>query len=124
MAIRHISFVSIPVADQSAARSFYADVLGFAVVSDRPMGPDQRWVTLAPPGAGAAITLVTWFPQMPPGSVQGLVLTSDAVDADVAVLKSRGLAISELADAPWGRFATFHDSDGNGWVLMQPAAEV
>jgi len=122
MALRQISIVSVPVTDQAAARAFYADVLGFQVLRDEPMGPEQRWIQLAPPGSTASITLVSWFAQMPAGTVQGLVLTSDAVDADHAALTSRGLAISELADAPWGRYATFNDPDGNGWVLVQPAA--
>ena len=121
MALRQISIVSIPVVDQAAARAFYTDVLGFQVLRDEPMGPEQRWLQLAPPGSVASITLVTWFTQMPAGIIQGLVLTSDDIDADHAALTSRGLAISELADAPWGRYATFNDVDGNGWVLVQPA---
>ena len=124
MAPRQISIVSIPVADPAAARAFYVDVLGFEVLRDNPMGPDQRWIQLAPAGSTASITLVTWFPQMPPGTVQGLVLTTDAIDADHAALTIRGLAISDPADAPWGRYATFNDPDGNGWVLVQPAEGV
>jgi catechol 2,3-dioxygenase-like lactoylglutathione lyase family enzyme len=121
MALRQIFIVSIPVADQAAARAFYVGVLGFEVLRDNPMGPDQRWIQLAPAGSTASITLVTWFPQMPAGTVQGLVLTTNAIDADHAALTVRGLAISDPADAPWGRYATFSDPDGNGWVLVQPA---
>ena len=39
--------------------------LGFDLVRDNPMGPDQRWVQVAPKGAQTSITLVTWFPTMP-----------------------------------------------------------
>jgi catechol 2,3-dioxygenase-like lactoylglutathione lyase family enzyme len=121
MNISRIAVVSIPVKDQQAAKAFYRDVLGFSVVRDNPMGPDQRWVQLAPEGAETSITLVTWFPNMQPGGVTGLVLETDDVAAAHAELGARGLALSPLESAPWGQYATFNDPDGNGWVLQQSA---
>ena len=42
------------------------------------------------------------------------------LDADVAVIRSRGVDIaSDIQDAPWGRFVTFDDLDGNGIVLQE-----
>jgi hypothetical protein len=35
-------------------------------------------------------------------------------------LVARGLDIDPIDDQPYGRFATFEDIDGNGFVLMQP----
>jgi catechol 2,3-dioxygenase-like lactoylglutathione lyase family enzyme len=122
MNIRQIAVVSIPVKDQQAAKAFYRDVLDFAVVADSPMGPDQRWVQLAPAGAQTSITLVTWFPNMQPGGITGLVLDTDDIAAAHAELQARGLAISEIDAAPWGQYATFDDPDGNGWVLQQAAS--
>jgi catechol 2,3-dioxygenase-like lactoylglutathione lyase family enzyme len=121
MHIRRIDIVSLPVADQQAAKQWYTERLGFTVVRDNPMGPEQRWVQLGIPGAETSITLVTWFRNMPAGSAQGLVLVTDDVAADHAALRARGVAIGELEDAPWGRYATFSDPDGNGWVLQQAA---
>ena len=86
------------------------------------MGEGQRWVQLAPAAGETSITLVTWFPNMQPGGVTGLVLETDDVEADHAELRSRGVNITPLENAPWGRFATFTDPDGNGWVLQQSAA--
>jgi len=117
--ISHIDIVSIPVRDQNIAKAFYREKLGFETVRDNPMGPDRRWVQLAPPSALTSITLVTWFEKMPPGCVQGLVLATDDVVAARSALVARGLAISELQKAPWGSYATFTDPDGNGWVLQQ-----
>ncbi|HST58949.1 MAG TPA: VOC family protein, partial [Longimicrobium sp.] len=82
MNIRRIAIVSIPVVDQQTAKQWYADVLGFALLADNPMGPEQRWVQLGIPGAETSITLVTWFRGMPAGSAQGLVLVTDDVAAD------------------------------------------
>ena len=57
------------------------------------MGPDQRWVQVRPPGAQTSITLVTWFPGMPAGSVKGTVLETDDLDKDVTELQARGVRI-------------------------------
>lgn len=113
----HIDIVSIPVSDQEAARDFYRDVLGFDVIRDDAFA-DGRWLQLALPNARTSITLVTWFDAMPPGSLQGLVLASDDLDADHERLLQHGVEVSDVASAPWGRFATFTDPDGNGWVLQ------
>jgi catechol 2,3-dioxygenase-like lactoylglutathione lyase family enzyme len=123
MTIGYIQLLSLPVADQDRARAFYTDKLGFHLVADTTMGPDQRWVQVAPKGAATSITLVTWFDSMPPGSVKGLVLETDDLDADVAALTGRGVAIEGgVRQAPWGRFVTFDDPDGNGLVLRESAA--
>lgn len=120
----HVAVVSVPVSDQASAKAFYVDVLGFDVLQDNPMGPDQRWIQLAPKRgedepAGAAITLVTWLEKLSPGGQRGLVLESRDIEADHAALTARGVAISDIAGADWGRYAMFDDPDGNGWVLTQ-----
>ncbi|RDI44440.1 glyoxalase superfamily protein [Nocardia mexicana] len=115
-----IAIVSVPVRDQDKATAFYSDKLGFTVVSDDPMGPDSRWVMLAPPEGGAAITLVTWFPTMPPGSLKGLVYAVADLDRIRTELIGKGVAVGEVEDTPWGvRLAQFDDIDGNGIVLQE-----
>lgn len=123
MQIRRIAIMSVPVSDQEAAKSFYSDVLGFEVIRDNPMGPDRRWVQMGPADEETSITLVTWFDAMPPGSLRGMVLDTADIEATHQLLRSRGLDISEIEDAPWGRYATFSDPDGNGWVLQQAAGD-
>ncbi|MFC4017609.1 glyoxalase superfamily protein [Micromonospora sp. GCM10011542] len=121
MTVTHVQLVSVPVTDQDRARDFYVDVLGFDLVWDNPMGPDGgRWVQVAPKGAATALTLVTWFPTMPAGSLKGLVLETDDLDGDVARLRERGVTFADggIQSAPWGRYATFDDPDGNGIVLQ------
>ncbi|MBF9134812.1 VOC family protein [Plantactinospora sp. S1510] len=123
MAITRIQLLSIPVTDQDRAKDFYVDTLGFELLGDNQMGPDQRWVQVAPKGAATSITLVTWFDTMPPGSVKGLVLETDDLDGDVADLTRRGVPIDGgIQDAPWGRYVSFDDPDGNGIVLQATTA--
>ena len=123
MSISQVQLFSLPVTDQDRARDFYVDTLGFELIADTPMGPDQRWVQVRPPGSGTSITLVTWFPTMPAGSVKGTVLETSDLDGDVTALRSRGVVIDAgIQEAPWGRFVTFDDPDGNGLILQATAA--
>ncbi len=114
-----IAIVSIPVTDPDRSLGFYRDALGFVVVRDAAMGPDRRWLEVAPRAGGTSLTLVTWFDAMPPGSVQGLVLHTDDIDQTVSAWRMHGVEVSDVESAPWGRFATLEDPDGNGLVLQQ-----
>jgi len=117
--VKRIQLVSVPVSDQERAKAFYTETLGFELVADNPFG-DQRWIQVAPKGAETGVTLVTWFETMPPGSTKGLVLETDDVDASYQELSARGVRFnSPVEEQFWGRFATFDDPDGNGWVLQQ-----
>jgi catechol 2,3-dioxygenase-like lactoylglutathione lyase family enzyme len=56
MALKRISFQSIPVDDQDRALAFYRDVLGFAVQTDAPFEPGWRWIFLTIPGSDSRST--------------------------------------------------------------------
>lgn len=124
MALTNLEVVSVPVSDQDRAKAFYAEQLGFAVEMDSSFGDGDggmRWVALRPPGSGTAITLVTWFDTMPAGSLKGAVLGCDDLEKTLANLEARGVSFheEEVQEAPWGRWKTFDDPDGNSWVLQQ-----
>jgi catechol 2,3-dioxygenase-like lactoylglutathione lyase family enzyme len=121
MALTNLEVVSVPVSDQERAKQFYVGQLGFTVEIDSSFGESMRWVMLRPPGSGTAITLVTWFETMPAGSLKGSVLGCDDLEKTLAELTARGVTFAEdeIQEAPWGRWKTFDDPDGNGWVLQQ-----
>jgi catechol 2,3-dioxygenase-like lactoylglutathione lyase family enzyme len=120
MTISHVRLFSVPVTDQDRARDFYVNTLGFELLADEPMGPDQRWVQVGPKGAATSITLVTWFPDLPAGSVTGVVLETDDIDGEAERLRAAGVELEGPADAPWGRHVLVRDPDGNGFVLAGP----
>ncbi len=123
MALTHIALACVPVRDPDKALEFYRDVLGFEVLSDDVLEEDHRWIQLRPVGSLTTIALVTWFPSMPAGSVRGLVLATDDIDSDAEALRTRGLDLpTEIESAAWGRWVSFSDPDGNGWVLQGPPA--
>jgi predicted enzyme related to lactoylglutathione lyase len=121
MRLGAIEILSVPVTDQDRSKEFYERTLGFKLVSDAPFEQGMRWVQLEPPGGGPDVTLVTWFEEMRPGSLRGLVIGCDDVDAAYEELRARGARFSgPPEDMPWGRFASLQDPDGNGWLLRQP----
>lgn len=115
-----LSIVSVPVSDQERAKIFYRDILGFHVVREADMegNPGRRWIQMKPPSGLSGISLVSWFDAMPPGSLQGIVLDTSDIDRARDKLSANGLDITPVQEANWGRFATFRDPDGNGWILV------
>jgi len=108
------------LADQGQCLKFYTDTLGFQLLRDDDSVPGIRWVQVAPPGGGAALTLVTWFETMPPGSLRGLVLATSDLAADYQRLREIGVEFDEPPrKQPWATEAVLRDPDGNMLVLQQ-----
>ncbi len=120
MPITSFEILSVPVSDAQRAKAFYRDVLGFELIREEPMGPNMSWIQLAPRGQGVTIALVTWFEQMKPGGLQGVMVNTPDIEAEHRSLTARGLQLGEIRQEPWGRYAMFSDPDGNGWILRQP----
>ena len=125
MSIKSFEIVSVPVSDQERAKRFYRDTIGFELLREEamPQGPPGgKWIQLAPKGCATTIALVSWFESMQPGGLQGVMLNVTDIDRDHKELSARGLTLTDIQQAPWGRFAMFKDPDGNGWILRQPPA--
>jgi catechol 2,3-dioxygenase-like lactoylglutathione lyase family enzyme len=121
MPITKVQVVSVPVSDPDRAKDFYLNVLGMELLSDFPMDDNMRWIQVRPNGSDASITLVTWFPTMPAGSLKGLVLETLDIDSTIAEIAARGFVIDgDIGVQPWGRFVEFDDPDGNGILLREP----
>ncbi|PWB55538.1 MAG: hypothetical protein C3F13_04455 [Anaerolineales bacterium] len=114
-----ISTISVPVKDPEISKFFYTNVLGCRGMEDVQATPGMRWLRLEFPGVETCIVLVTWFPQMPPGSQQGVILIPDDIVKTCDELKRCGREITPIKQQPYGQEATFRDPDGNSWVLQQ-----
>ena len=116
--MKAISIISIPVTDQEAAKQFYLK-LGFNLLVEAPF-ETQKWVQMALPGQEAvSITLVTWFPELKPGSITGFVIHIDNMDEEIKSLNAKGIEVGQVDQTPWGKFATVKDPDGNSWSLHE-----
>lgn len=110
--MKTIEIISIPVTEQERSKEFYQK-LGFSVLIEAPFGNGQQWVQLGLPGDGPSITLVTWFPNMPPGSVNGFVIKTADVEKDIEDFTAQGIEAGKIDHTPWGKFLSVKDPDGN-----------
>lgn len=115
-----LAVVSVPVADQARSKQFYQDVVGFSVVREGDKGTPFAYILMKPPAGLAGISLVQANDLMRAGSVQGLMLQTLDVDKMIERLGPRGLKLTPPKQVSWGRFTTFADPDGNGWVISEP----
>jgi predicted enzyme related to lactoylglutathione lyase len=116
--------VQVPVSDVDRAKRFYAEAVGFAVDHDTTVGDAMRVVQLTPPGSGCSIVIGTGLARMEPGSVQGLQLVVDDIEAARAELAGRGVPVSDVrvlgpAEMDGSKFIFFSDPDGNGWGVQE-----
>jgi catechol 2,3-dioxygenase-like lactoylglutathione lyase family enzyme len=123
--------VVLPVADVDRAKAFYMDRAGFRLDVDHRAGEDFRVVQLTPPGSVCSVTLMRNADSA--GTVQGLHLVVQDIEAARAELVGRGAEVSELfhfdaggqqpGAAPgrgdYATFMAFSDPDGNGWVVQE-----
>ncbi len=114
-----LELISVPVSDVDRAKAFYTGKVGFNADHDHQVSDDLRFVQLTPPGSGCSIAIGTGLTTMPPGSIEGLQLVVEDIEAAHAALASRGVEVSEIEDMPWGSFVFFADPDGNRWAVQQ-----
>ena len=114
-----LELVAVPVSDVDRAKAFYVEQVGFNADHDHRVSEGVRFVQLTPPGSGCSIAIGEGVIDTPPGSVKGLQLVVEDIDAARAELTGRGLGVGEVQDFPWGSFVFFSDPDGNGWAVQQ-----
>lgn len=130
-----LELVIVPVSDVDRAKAFYVDQVGFGLDVDHQAG-DFRVVQLTPPGSACSITLMRNTDAA--GSVQGLHLVVDDIEAARTELLQRGVSASEPFHftasgqtsglhperMDHGSFVAFQDPDGTGWLVQEVAAPV
>jgi predicted enzyme related to lactoylglutathione lyase len=114
-----LELIAVPVSDADRAKAFYADQVGFAVDHDHAVKEGLRFIQLTPAGSGCAIAIGEGVTEMEPGSLEGLQLVVDDIEAARNELAGRGVEVSAIQDFPWGRFVFFSDPDGNRWAVQQ-----
>jgi catechol 2,3-dioxygenase-like lactoylglutathione lyase family enzyme len=114
-----LQLVAIPVSDVDRAKSFYTDRIGFNADHDHRVSDELRFVQLTPPGSACSIALGEGIVDAEPGSVKGMQLVVEDIEAAHSELAGRGVEVSDVQQFPWGSFVFFSDPDGNGWAVQQ-----
>ncbi len=112
-----LELVSIPVSDVDRAKAFYEQA-GFNADHDHKVSEDMRFVQLTPPGSACSIAIGKGVTDAEPGSVKGMQVVVDDIEAARAELVERGIDVSEIQRFPWGAFVFFQDPDGNAWAVQ------
>jgi predicted enzyme related to lactoylglutathione lyase len=113
-----LELVTLPVSDVDRAKAFYVDQAGFNADHDHQVNENLRFVQLTPPGSACSIAIGQGLIEAAPGSVKGLQLVVNDIEAARAELTGRGVDVSEVQKFPWGAFVFFSDPDGNAWALQ------
>ena len=114
-----LELIPVPVSDVERAKAFYSGPAGFALDNDVTVKEGLRFIQLTPPGSGCSISIGEGITEMEPGSLEGLQLVVEDIEAARQELSGRGVEVSEIQDFPWGRFVFFSDPDGNGWAVQR-----
>jgi catechol 2,3-dioxygenase-like lactoylglutathione lyase family enzyme len=134
-----LEVVVLPVSDVDRAKQFYLS-MGWRLDADFSVGDAWRVLQVTPPGSACSLFFGKGITNATPGSVQGLLLMVDDIEAARAELVGYGVDVSETfhfegglhftgtrgrlpGRDPAGRsyytFASFDDPDGNGWLLQE-----
>ena len=114
-----LELIILPVSDVDRAKAFYSEQAGFNADHDYRVSDEVRFVQLTPRGSACSIAIGNGLTEAAPGSAPGLQMVVADIDAARTELAGRGVAVSDVQDFPWGRFAFFSDPDGNRWSLQQ-----
>jgi len=114
-----LELVQVPVSDVDRAKAFYTEKAGFNADVDVDVGGGIRFVQLTPPGSACSIAIGTGLTEMAPGSVEGLQLVVEDIEAARSELQARGVEVGDVQVFDWGSFVYFSDPDGNGWAVQQ-----
>ena len=119
-----LEVVQVPVSDVDRAKRFYADQVGFRADHDTQLSDAVRVVQLTPPGSACSIVIGAGLSGMPPGSVEGLQLTVENMEAVRAQLLASAVDVSDVQvlgrpGRPGFKHAFFRDPDGNRWTLQE-----
>jgi catechol 2,3-dioxygenase-like lactoylglutathione lyase family enzyme len=110
---------AVPVTDVDRAKAFYVDQVGFHADHDHQVNDNLRFVQLTPPGSACSIVIGTGITEMAPGSLKGLQVVVEDVEAIQRALTACGVETSDVQVLPWGSFIYFSDPDGNPWAVQQ-----
>jgi catechol 2,3-dioxygenase-like lactoylglutathione lyase family enzyme len=119
-----LEVVPIPVSDVEAAKAFYTDQVGFRLDHDVRPTDGMRVVQMTPPGSACSVVIGEGLPLGDPGSVKGVQLVVEDVDAVRDTLAGRGVGVGDVQQlgpegTPGSRFLFFDDPDGNTWAVQE-----
>jgi predicted enzyme related to lactoylglutathione lyase len=114
-----LELIALPVGDVDRSIAFYSGQLGWNLDHDHTVSDELRFVQVTPPGSACSVAIGKGVIQGEQGPIRTLQVVVPDIEAAHAELADKGVAVSEIADMPWGSFVFFQDPDGNAWAVQQ-----
>ena len=119
--------IAIVVDEYDAAISHYVNDLGFALIEDKEMTPEKRWVVVAPSKDGAKILLARAATDQQRAAIGnstggrvGFFMHTTNFDETYENYKARGIEfIEQPRQEAYGQVVVFKDKYGNKWDLIE-----
>ena len=127
MSVNTLGMITIVVDEYDQAISHYVNDLGFALIEDKEMTPEKRWVVVAPSSDGARILLAKAATDAQKAAIGnstggrvGFFMYTTSFNETYNAYKSRGI---EFIESPrqetYGQVVVFKDKYGNKWDLIE-----
>lgn len=123
--INNISKITVYVENQEEARKFWVNKLQFIVKFEQQMGPNMRWIEVAP-SEDSRTTLVLYDKNMmkiqnPKISVghPSIILSTNDINKAYEDMKNNSVEVGELITMPYGKMFSFKDLDNNEYLLRE-----
>ena len=114
--VEGVAMIWMPVQDIGRAKGFYRDILGLPIkYEDGPWAVvDANGLTIGMNGREPEGVAVEGGPVL-------VFQPGGGLEETVGALKERGVEFpAGISEHPWGRIATFKDSEGNNAQLYEP----
>ena len=119
--------VAIVIDEYDAAISHYVNDLGFALIEDKEMTPEKRWVVVAPSKDGAKILLAKAANEQQRAAIGnstggrvGFFMYTTNFTETYKTYSSRGIEFIETPrQEVYGQVVVFKDKYGNKWDLIE-----
>lgn len=123
--------IAIVVDEYDAAIAYYVNDLGFALIEDKEMTPEKRWVVVAPSNDGAKILLARAVTDQQRAAIGnstggrvGFFMYTTNFDETYESYKARGIEfIEQPRQEAYGQVVVFKDKYGNKWDLIESTSK-
>lgn len=121
--ITSLSRITIYVENQEEAKTFWVQKMGFKVMLEQAMG-ESSWLEVGLPQGGTRLVLYDkglmkkQNPKVNTGH-PSLIFSTLHIETTQKSLKEKGVEIKDVMKLPYGSMCTFHDQDGNVYMLRE-----
>lgn len=123
--INKIGKITLYVNNQEEAKKFWTEKLNFVVKFEQPMGPNMKWLEVAP-SEGEFTTFILYDKnlmrkQNPSTNVEhpSIILSTSDLEEAHKKMKENGVEVEDIMKMPYGSMFSFKDQDGNGYLLRE-----